>query len=275
MRSFGTEDRPTDRPVMPRDEVFEYIIFRGSDIEDLHVCEPYPAQKQANQLPSSLIQDPAIVKTSVGSVFPTSTTTNGTQSSSTTQLTTSSQPSTTASTGIQSAVGQPLSNSTNLLGQQATLSSSNMVGQTQPSTGTSNSSQQTTQQRERGLERVEQLSQQRRSPTQDSSVQVDSDRHHYHQQQRTGPSNNNNNNNNRSQHYQQNDRYSSNQNQRIDHRNGNNNGYSNQYNNNNNRNDYQRDNQRNGSSNLNNGYNNQMGSSVSNNNGYRRTGLLN
>lgn len=274
MRSFGTEDRPTDRPVMPRDEVFEYIIFRGSDIEDLHVCEPYPAQKQANQLPSSLIQDPAIVKTSVGSVFPTSTTTNGTQSSSTTQLTTSSQPSTTASTGIQSAVGQPLSNSTNLLGQQATLSSSNMVGQTQPSTGTSNSSQQTTQQRERGLERVEQLSQQRRSPTQDSSVQVDSDRHHYHQQQRTGPSNNNNNNNNnRSQHYQQNDRYSSNQ--RIDHRNGNNNGYSNQYNNNNNRNDYQRDNQRNGSSNLNNGYNNQMGSSVSNNNGYRRTGLLN
>jgi protein LSM14 len=75
VRSFGTEDRQTDRPVMPRDEVFEYIIFRGSDIEDLHVCEPYPATKQVNQLPSNLIQDPAIVKTSVGPAFPSSSTT--------------------------------------------------------------------------------------------------------------------------------------------------------------------------------------------------------
>ncbi|RNA37986.1 LSM14 -like protein, partial [Brachionus plicatilis] len=37
--SFGTEDRP----VPQRDKVLEYIIFSGSNIEDLHVCEPYPA----------------------------------------------------------------------------------------------------------------------------------------------------------------------------------------------------------------------------------------
>ncbi len=53
VRSFGTEDRPTDRPVPARDEIFEYIIFRGADIEDLQVREP-PT--------SSLTQDPAIVE---------------------------------------------------------------------------------------------------------------------------------------------------------------------------------------------------------------------
>nr|AAI53496.1 Zgc:55673 protein [Danio rerio] len=59
VRSFGTEGRPTDRPVPARDEIFEYIIFRGSDIKDITVCEPL---KVHHGLP----QDPAIVQSSVG-----------------------------------------------------------------------------------------------------------------------------------------------------------------------------------------------------------------
>ncbi|XP_070575727.1 protein LSM14 homolog A-like [Ptychodera flava] len=74
VRSFGTEDRPTDRPMAARDEVYEYIIFRGRDIKDLHVCEaPKPP------LPP---QDPAIIQqsgpvTTVGSFQPPSTTSYG------------------------------------------------------------------------------------------------------------------------------------------------------------------------------------------------------
>lgn len=56
MRSFGTEERAADRFVPPRDEVYEYIIFRGSDIKDLTVCEPPKPEA---------FSDPAIVEVCV------------------------------------------------------------------------------------------------------------------------------------------------------------------------------------------------------------------
>ena len=59
VRSFGTEGRPTDRPAPPRDEIYEYIIFRGSDIKDITVCEP-------PKLHHNLPQDPAIVQVCKG-----------------------------------------------------------------------------------------------------------------------------------------------------------------------------------------------------------------
>lgn len=56
MKSFGTEDRYAETPVPQRDEIYEYIIFRGSDIQDLHVCE---APKKHPQI---MAQDPAILE---------------------------------------------------------------------------------------------------------------------------------------------------------------------------------------------------------------------
>ncbi|XP_029358740.1 protein LSM14 homolog B-like [Echeneis naucrates] len=60
VKSYGTEDRHADRPVPAKDEVYEYIIFRGSDIKDITVSEP---PKMHHGLP----RDPAIVQSSIGS----------------------------------------------------------------------------------------------------------------------------------------------------------------------------------------------------------------
>ncbi|XP_031705530.1 protein LSM14 homolog B-like isoform X2 [Anarrhichthys ocellatus] len=59
VKSYGTEDRHTDRPAPPKDEIYEYIIFRGSDIKDITVSEP---PKPHYGLP----RDPAIVQSSLG-----------------------------------------------------------------------------------------------------------------------------------------------------------------------------------------------------------------
>jgi len=63
VRSFGTEDRPTDRPMPPREEEYEYIIFRATDLKDIRVL--VPPNPQAT-LQGGLSSDPAIVKHSKG-----------------------------------------------------------------------------------------------------------------------------------------------------------------------------------------------------------------
>ncbi|KAI2808763.1 Protein LSM14 A [Blomia tropicalis] len=65
VRSFGSEDRPVERPVPPRDDIFEFIIFRASDIKDLIVDDPPPAPA---------LTDPAIIQAqhTTSTSFPTS-----------------------------------------------------------------------------------------------------------------------------------------------------------------------------------------------------------
>ncbi|XP_061544348.1 protein LSM14 homolog B-like [Phycodurus eques] len=59
VKSYGTEDRHTYSPVPPKEEMYEYIIFRGSDIKDITVSEP---TKPFHGLP----RDPAIVLSPLG-----------------------------------------------------------------------------------------------------------------------------------------------------------------------------------------------------------------
>lgn len=67
--SFGTEGRKgnPDEEIPPSDNVYEYIVFRGSDVKDLRI-EEAPAVKEtvAPQVPN----DPAILGVSYTLFFP-------------------------------------------------------------------------------------------------------------------------------------------------------------------------------------------------------------
>ncbi|GMT29406.1 hypothetical protein PFISCL1PPCAC_20703, partial [Pristionchus fissidentatus] len=59
VRSLGTEDRLVSKTVAARDDDYEHIIFKASDIKDLMVCETHKPQTLGG-----LPYDPAIVSVS-------------------------------------------------------------------------------------------------------------------------------------------------------------------------------------------------------------------
>jgi hypothetical protein len=60
VRSYGTEGRRgrPEEEVGPSDQVYEYIVFRGSDVKDLRI-EEHPSIKENK--PPAMPDDPAIV----------------------------------------------------------------------------------------------------------------------------------------------------------------------------------------------------------------------
>jgi protein LSM14 len=58
VRSFGTEGR-TAEDVPPSDQIYEYIVFRGTDVKDLRI-EEGPGPVKENK-PPAVPNDPAIV----------------------------------------------------------------------------------------------------------------------------------------------------------------------------------------------------------------------
>jgi len=59
--SFGTEDRKAPAETIPgSDQVYEYIVFRGSDVKELTIVAPPGAQPKENK-PPQVPDDPAIL----------------------------------------------------------------------------------------------------------------------------------------------------------------------------------------------------------------------
>jgi len=91
VRSFGTEERKTDKPVAPRNEVYEYIIFRASDIKDLIVDDP-PAVASTGLSDPAIIQAQSVGAPSTSQASTTYTVLPGTSISTTTSAGATKQP---------------------------------------------------------------------------------------------------------------------------------------------------------------------------------------
>ena len=74
VRSFGTEGRKgkPEEEVAPSEQLYEYIVFRGTDVKDLRI-EEGPGPVKENK-PPAVPNDPAIVGVSLLSSLPTTVT---------------------------------------------------------------------------------------------------------------------------------------------------------------------------------------------------------
>ncbi|KAI9263341.1 Scd6-like Sm domain-containing protein [Phascolomyces articulosus] len=65
VRSFGTEGRrgKPEEEIPPSENVFEFVVFRGSDIKDLKIFEPPAKPAPAPPPPTNMPNDPAIMST--------------------------------------------------------------------------------------------------------------------------------------------------------------------------------------------------------------------
>lgn len=61
MKSWGTEGRKgnPEEEVPPSDQIYEYIVFRGTDVKDLRIEEGPSTAKETK--PPAVPNDPAIV----------------------------------------------------------------------------------------------------------------------------------------------------------------------------------------------------------------------